>query len=266
MALLSCREGSARTPEAPAAAHPRPTQRVVAQPAWSRTDGGTGRAHDAGTAIERDRNLADDATRESAAGATRTTTSGAASTVRPDAGSDGATYYSEKDLRRLAGKTRSLKGGRLLVCGDADNVANCVCLEPLTCGKDGCPTWQQTVETFRASLAAKEKGRKVECRRAEVGTCGSFRYFDFEGDIERHELTLFDGSGRQIAQRNSTDYPEYCGGVVRTRFQGQVARCGPMKRDELICGAGEYPLPTPIEDVLKRTLPIEGSRPVRAAP
>jgi hypothetical protein len=88
VALLSCREGSARSPEAPAAAHPRPTRRVVAQPASSRTDGGTGRAHDAGMAIERDRNLADDATRESAAGATRTTTSGRpTSSVAPSSGS-----------------------------------------------------------------------------------------------------------------------------------------------------------------------------------
>lgn len=176
-----------------------------------------------------------------------------------------AAYVTEDEIRHLAAKVTKVKGGHhLLVCGDGENTASCVCLEPLACGKQGrsgCLNLQQNVEVFRASLVAKDSGRRVDCRRAEVGSCGAFRYFAFNGDIQRDELSWFDASGALVAARSATDYPAFCGGKARIRFQGRVPDCGPMTRDELICGTGDHPLPRPIEDVLKRWLPRAGDSP-----
>jgi hypothetical protein len=163
-------------------------------------------------------------------------------------------YFDDSDIKALAFQVKPLKKNQLLVCGESGG-KNCVCVEPLPCQSQGnCLGFQDNVDAFRQALAAREKGRSVECRRAEIGTCGEFRYFDFEGDIARRELRWFDGAGRLVAQRNSTDYEEYCGGKSRTRFQGRVPRCESLKRTELICGTAEGDLPLPIEDVLKRRL------------
>lgn len=173
-------------------------------------------------------------------------------------------YVTDDEVRRLAARVTKMKGGHLLVCGDVDNASNCVCLEPLACGKGGrgeCVNLQQNLDIFRASLAGKDKGRRVDCRRAEVGSCGTFRYFAFNGDIARDDLSWFDSSGALVAARSATDYPAFCGGKARIRFQGRVPNCGPMKRDELICGTDDHPLPRPIEDVLKRSMPFGGGSP-----
>jgi hypothetical protein len=163
-------------------------------------------------------------------------------------------YFEERELRALAAQVKALKKDQLLVCGEAGG-KNCVCLESLPCQSQGnCPTLQANVDAFRQAVTTKTKGRSVDCRRAEIGECGGFRYFDFEGDVARREMRWFDGSGRLVAQRNSTDYEEYCGGKSRTRFQGKVPRCEPLKRTELLCGTAEGDLPLPIEDVLKRRL------------
>jgi hypothetical protein len=164
------------------------------------------------------------------------------------------TYYQQADLRSLAAHIKPLKKERQLLCGE-EGSKNCVCLEPLPCeSQSNCIGFQENVDAFRKTLAAKTPGRSVDCRRAEIGTCGSFRYFDFEGDIARREMRWFDENGRLVAQRNSTDYEEYCGGTSRTRFQGKVPRCEKMARTELICGVAEGDLPLPIEDVLKRRI------------
>jgi hypothetical protein len=163
------------------------------------------------------------------------------------------TYYDASELKALAAQVKPVKKDGLLVCGEAGR--NCVCLEPLPCkAKGNCVAFQENIDAFRKALATKTPGRSVECRRAEIGQCGAFRYFDFEGDISRREMRWFDGAGNLVAQRSSTDYEEYCGGKSRTRFQGKVPRCDAIKRTELICGSAEGDLPLPIEDVLKRRL------------
>jgi hypothetical protein len=118
-----------------------------------------------------------------------------------------------------------------------------------------CPTVGDNVGNFRRALVAKDNGRSVECRRGELGRCGQFRYFDFDGEIERHELQWFDAAGTLVGQRNSTDYAEYCGGRARIRYQGRIPMCDAMEREEVICGSADYPLPRPIEDVLKKPVP-----------
>lgn len=154
------------------------------------------------------------------AGAGGAATASAPATIRR--AQEPATYVTEDEVRRLAAKVTTLKGGRLLVCGDAETTANCVCLEPLPCGKDdkdgkdGCLTLERNLEVFRSGLAGKEKSRKVDCRHAEVGSCGAFRYFAFNGDIERNDLRWFDASGGLVAARSATDYPAYCGGKAHS--------------------------------------------------
>jgi hypothetical protein len=163
-------------------------------------------------------------------------------------------YFEDADIKALAFQVKALKKDQLLVCGEAGG-KNCVCVEPLPCQRQGnCLGFQDNVDAFRQALAAREKGRAVDCRRAEIGTCGEFRYFDFEGDIARRELRWFDGAGRLVAQRNATDHDEYCGGKSRTRFQGRIPRCETLERTALICGTAEADLALPIEDVLKRRL------------
>lgn len=118
---------------------------------------------------------------------------------------------------------------------------------------------EENVDLFRRALATKQNGRSVECRRGETGRCGAFRYFNFDGDVERHEIRWFDSTGKLVGQRNSTDYAEYCGGKARIRYQGRVPKCDSMEREEVICGSAEYPLPRPIEDVLKKQVAVSSA-------
>jgi hypothetical protein len=184
-----------------------------------------------------------------------------AAAAAPPAAAD-QPYYGERELRAMAAKVTALKKDRLLVCGAAAGT-NCVCVEPLPCESQGnCVSFQENVEAFRRALTDKTQGRSVECRRAEIGTCGGFRYFYFEGDVARRELRWFDGAGRLVAQRNSTDDEAYCGGKSRTRFQGKVPRCQALERSEIICGRAGGELPLPIEDVLERRLPpVDAAKP-----
>jgi hypothetical protein len=85
-----------------------------------------------------------------------------------------------------------------------------------------------------------------------VGTCGPFRYFDFEGDVDRHELRWFDAAGRLVGQRNQTDHPAYCGGKTRKMLLGRVPRCEVMTRQTILCGKTESPLATVLDEVLLR--------------
>lgn len=170
--------------------------------------------------------------------------------VSPPPPADG--FYSEAELRDLGVTVTAVEGGRSLVCGGED-LGTCVCLEPLPCAAAGdCATFDENVRAFRDALAHPAEGRAVHCRRAETGRCGDLRYFDFDGDIERHEIRWFDASGRLVAQRNWTDYPAYCGGKSRVMFQGRVPKCASAARDELICGEAAASVPTPVDDLLRR--------------
>ena len=129
----------------------------------------------------------------------------------------------------------------------------CVCLEPLPCAVKGdCPRFDDNVAAFRAALAAdlaKQK-RTVQCRRAEIGACGPFRYFQFSGDGHRNELRLFAADGRLVFQRNASDHDAYCDKRTRLVLQGPIPKCTEMKPTELICGKAEVPLLPPWRQLL----------------
>jgi hypothetical protein len=163
-------------------------------------------------------------------------------------------FLSDAELTALGVRVVALEGGSRLVCGGPAEDTGCVCLEPLPCEASGdCVTFDASVRAFREAVTAGQEGRKVQCNRAEIGRCGPFRFFDFEGDIERHEIRWFDETGRLVAQRNWTDYPAYCGGKARVGFHGRVPRCASPSREETICGEPSLGVRTPVEDLLLRS-------------
>jgi hypothetical protein len=116
---------------------------------------------------------------------------------------------------------------------------DCFCAEPLGCGKDEpCITYDENVAAFRTALKGVGSGkerRTVSCNHAEVGACGAYRYFFFDGDIHRTELRFFDEKGKFIGEIARTDYGEYCNGAASQRVRGAIPRCT-LVRTELICG------------------------------
>src|SRR4051794_25684576 len=94
-------------------------------------------------------------------------------------------YYDESELRALGVRVTPAEKQQLLLCGGASN-SNCVCLAPLPCQAAGnCVGFEANIKVFRGALTSKQAGRSVDCKRGELGRCGAFRYFDFEGDGER---------------------------------------------------------------------------------
>ncbi len=149
------------------------------------------------------------------------------------------------------GPTPTISGYQFL-CGDPEDQASCLCRRPLPCEADAesgpCITLDQNLEAFRSALGAGGD-RQVYCEHAEVGRCGEFKYFYFQGDIHRYELRFFDPEGKLVAQRNSTDYNEYCNHTALVRWMGRVPKCDRLERDELICGAAERPLRAPLDEI-----------------
>ncbi len=179
-------------------------------------------------------------------------TSQVPSTSVPSGQAQTGGYYSREQLKELGLREVKVDAENVLLCGGTDESA-CVCLEELPCAAAGsCTNYDQNLAILREALAKPADGRSVSCERAETGRCDGFRYLDFSGDIDRHEMRWFDASGALVGQRNWTDYPAYCGGRARARFQGRVPRCTSPARQELICGeAGETVL-APAEDLTRR--------------
>ena len=176
-------------------------------------------------------------------------TDGAVSeTPEPASGPD---FLSMSDLGELGFRAvADVAEGELLCGGDDDH---CVCFEPLPCSESGdCVRLEANLAAFRSAIANGQDGRAVECRRAELGRCGAFTYFDFSGNTHRHEIRWFDASGRLVSQRNWTDHDAYCGGRASTRLMGRVPRCDAITRGELLCGKAKPGMRTPLDDLLFR--------------
>ncbi len=162
-------------------------------------------------------------------------------------------YYSADDLTAAGWTIEDIGQGRRVVCKDGgeDDGERCFCWTDLPCavghaladhdpgaclpcqqphdGSGGCISRDENVQVFRDAMS------NIACERAELGTCDSFEYFDFEGDVYRYELRFFEG-GHLVGQRNWTDYNEYCGGRTLTRWMGAIPRCTAMTSTELLCG------------------------------
>src|SRR2546421_4376860 len=119
-----------------------------------------------------------------------------AQTIRPDASSPtpaassvpAPAYYAIGELRALGLRVTAVDSRRLLVCPRAGK-KGCVCLEPAPCqGTTDCISFDENLRAFRKALAHGQDQRTVKCDRGEIGRCGAFRYFDFEGDVERFEV------------------------------------------------------------------------------
>jgi hypothetical protein len=118
-----------------------------------------------------------------------------------------------------------------------------MCFEALDgCTSGSCPTFSNHLASFRRQLAGLD-GRVVRCDRAEVGTCGDYRYFSFEGDVHRYETLWFDSTEQLVAVDSSTDYRAYCNGTTLMTLRGELPTCDDVVRQELICGSGESPVP-----------------------
>ncbi len=162
-------------------------------------------------------------------------------------------YYSLDELRDTGLLTVDLEDEQVLLCGGADE-SSCVCMEPLPCRESGdCVSFDANIEAFRNAVKGGQGDRTVDCSRGETGRCEKFRYFYFEGDNHRFEMRWFDASGHLVAQRNWTDYREFCGGRTRARVMGRIPRCDTLEREEIICGEADTKLLNPIEDVLRYT-------------
>lgn len=175
-------------------------------------------------------------------------------------------YYSDTELEALgftlapqdALPTREMFGpdgptptieGYTFLCGGEPTRRGCVCRRPLPCAAEGdCITLEENLRVFREAISPANE-RRVRCERAEVGRCGDFRYFYFQGDTHRYEMRYFDARGVLVAQRNATDYPEYCNHSTDVRWMGRVPRCDRLEREELICGEADRPLRVPVEDL-----------------
>lgn len=155
--------------------------------------------------------------------------------------------YELADLRRLGLSIEPSDGARAVLRGFDRSSA--LCLEPLACEKKkNCVTLEENLRIFRRALEPGQE-RSVSCERAEVGRCGSFRYFLFQGDIHRYEVRWFDGAGALVGQRNLTDYTAYCGGKTSASWQGRIPACDATVREELVCGTAKRPVVPPLEDV-----------------
>jgi hypothetical protein len=157
-------------------------------------------------------------------------------------------FYSPAELNAEGFRIIQLDTGKRLLCLGEDD-STCACWRPLACTGDGCPTFDSNLKAFRSALDAPGEGRSVICERAEVGQCGDFRYFDFNGDIHRQEVRWFDNAGRLVAQRNATDHDEYCDGRTSVMFSGDVPKCVTAHREELICGEQGGSINTPLSDL-----------------
>ena len=121
------------------------------------------------------------------------------------------------------------------------DAGQCWCAALLGCGgKDQkpCVTYDENVSIFRTALKGVGTGkerRTVTCEQAEIGTCGDYRYFFFDGDIHRTELRFFDKTGAFVGEIALTDYPEYCQDRASKRVRGSIPECT-LARTELICG------------------------------
>lgn len=155
-------------------------------------------------------------------------------------------FYSDDELREMGLRVERLNEAHAVVCPPDDDVY-CECIEALDCGGEPCITLERNLEIFREALGRKT-GATVHCEAAQTGTCGgegaALSYFDFNGDIHRHELRFFADDGgepRLVAMRNSTDYNQYCDGKAMTRWLGGIPKCETMTLGETICGAVDGP-------------------------
>ena len=160
----------------------------------------------------------------------------------PDEPKQPSLFYSDEELRGMGLRVERLSDALAVVCPPDDDVY-CECIEALECGGEPCITLERNLEIFREALARKT-GATVHCEAAQTGTCGDLTYFDFNGDIHRHELRFFADQGgepRLVAMRNSTDYNQYCDGKAMTRWLGGIPKCEAMTRGETICGDVDGP-------------------------
>jgi hypothetical protein len=152
------------------------------------------------------------------------------------------TTFSQAELRRIGFAFERVDDSATLVVGKERSSA--FCLTPLPCKKSpsGCLGLQENIDVFKRALPGSEDGRIVSCEWAETGTCGSFRYFDFEGDFDRFELRFFLPDGTLVAQHNWTDYSAFCGGHALSQWQGEIPKCFEMKRAQVLCKTRAKPL------------------------
>ncbi|MFK7986794.1 MAG: hypothetical protein AB8I08_12285 [Sandaracinaceae bacterium] len=138
------------------------------------------------------------------------------------------------------------------LCRGEESSRTCVCRRPLPCTAEGdCITYERNIAVFREALA--DPAVNVICEHAEIGRCGDWRYFYFQGGIHRYEMRLYDAEGALVAQSNSTDYNEYCNHTAGVQWMGRVPKCDRLVREELICGEAERALRAPLADLLGYT-------------
>lgn len=166
---------------------------------------------------------------------------------------ENAGYYTVEELSGLGLRATPVGDGETLVCGSEPD-AQCLCLVPLDCGAAGCTGFAENVAAFRSALSHPAPGSKVQCDKAAIGSCGTFTYFDFQGDLYRRQLRWFDATGGLVGQRDVTDYPAYCNKQTRSRFSGRIPKCADATSRELLCG--EPPTATsPLDDLRRYTAP-----------
>ena len=125
-------------------------------------------------------------------------------------------------------------------CGPGDDV--CQCFEPLDCVGDKCSTMQSHLDSMKELLAGKKKGTTFVCHYAEEGTCGPWRYIYCDLGIQGTRLRFFNEEGRLAAAYWTSDYGEFCGGLARRKYMGQIPACQPLARTRVIYGKGRTPV------------------------
>jgi hypothetical protein len=157
--------------------------------------------------------------------------------------------YSNEALRALGLQLTAVSDTQTLLC--SANNPHCMCTQALSCTGAECPNFAHNISVFRKALSQPQGDRTVDCVRAEIGQCGSFKYFHFIGDIHRNEVRWFDANGQLIGQQNSTDYSAYCQNRALKVFYGQIPICENPTRVELICGDAEGSTKAPLAEFLR---------------
>lgn len=153
----------------------------------------------------------------------------------PEPSSPPASLLTIADLH-AAGITFSYVSATETLACDPDG--GCTCIAQLDCNGE-CITLAENLATFRKALARDH--RPVYCELADTGRFCDLSYFRFEGDIHRIETRYFDAAGKLVAQTNSTDYPEYCGGKSLRRIRGRVVDCPAKPREvDVICAEPRF--------------------------
>jgi hypothetical protein len=113
---------------------------------------------------------------------------------------------------------------------------------PLGCTGDKCSTITKHLDSIRKIVAGKKRGTILACNYIEEGTCGIWRYIYCDQGQPGTQLRFFDENGYVAASYFISDYGEFCDGLARVQYMGQIPSCQPLVTKQVMYGKGKTPI------------------------